>query len=101
MNQPVKMRLEMPDVSEKTVTKDELKAAVDALRSFIERIERLNAEKAAIADDIKLVFAEAKSRGYDTKAIRRLIGLRKRNPDDIAEENAVLELYLEALGMAA
>jgi uncharacterized protein (UPF0335 family) len=70
------------------------------LRAFIERIERLAAEKKDLADQQKEVFAEAKGRGYDTKIIRRVIALRKREPDDIAEEEAVLELYKEALGMA-
>ncbi|MDP0928516.1 DUF2312 domain-containing protein [Paracoccus onubensis] len=71
----------------------------DELRSFIERVERLNQEKADIADQTKEVFAEAKSRGYDTKAIRKLIAERRRDKDDLAEEQAVLDLYREALGM--
>ena len=70
------------------------------LRAFIERSERLAAEKKELADQQKEVFAEAKGRGYDTKIIRRVIALRKREPDDIAEEEAVLEMYKEALGMA-
>jgi uncharacterized protein (UPF0335 family) len=70
------------------------------LRAFIERIERLAAEKKDLADQQKEVFAEAKGRGYDTKIIRRVIALRKREPDDIAEEEAVLEMYKEALGIA-
>lgn len=69
------------------------------LRAFVERIERLEFEKKEIADQIKEVFAEAKGRGYDTKIMRKLIALRKREPDDIAEEEAVLEMYKEALGM--
>ena len=69
------------------------------LRQFIERIERLNAEKQDIADQAKEVFAEAKARGYDTKVMRKIIALRKRDKDDIAEERAVLEMYGEALGM--
>lgn len=69
------------------------------LRAFIERIERLEIEKKEIADQIKEVFAEAKGRGYDTKTMRKIIALRKREPDDIAEEEAVLEMYKEALGM--
>jgi uncharacterized protein (UPF0335 family) len=71
----------------------------DELRSFIERWERLNAEKQEIADQQKEVMAEAKGRGYDTKVIRKLINMRKRDKDDIAEEEAVLELYKAALGM--
>ncbi|MBY5974877.1 DUF2312 domain-containing protein [Ferrimonas balearica] len=69
------------------------------LRSFIERFERLDAEKKDIADQQKEVMAEAKGRGYDTKVLRKIIALRKREPDDIAEEEAVLEMYKEALGM--
>ncbi|KAA2313159.1 DUF2312 domain-containing protein [Pseudooceanicola sediminis] len=70
------------------------------LRQFIERIERLDAEKKDLADQQKEVMAEAKGRGYDTKVIRKVIALRKREPDDIAEEEAVLEMYKEALGMS-
>lgn len=70
----------------------------DELRQFIERYEHLEAEKQEIADQQKEVMAEAKGRGYDTKVIRKLIAERKRSPDDIAEEQSVLELYKEALG---
>lgn len=69
------------------------------LRSFIERIERLEADAKSIADDKKEVYAEAKGRGYDTKAIRKIIAERKRDRDDVAEELAVLDLYRHALGM--
>lgn len=75
------------------------RVASDELRSFVERFERLEAEKKDIADQQKEVMAEAKSRGYDTKVLRKIIGLRKRDPEDISEEEAVLELYKEALGM--
>ena len=71
----------------------------DELRSFVERFERLEAEKKDISDQQKEVMAEAKGRGYDTKVIRKVIALRKRDRDDIAEEEAILELYKEALGM--
>lgn len=71
----------------------------DQLRSLIERIERLEVDKKALADDIKEVFAEAKGAGYDTKVMRKVIALRKRDADDIAEEDAILEMYLSALGM--
>jgi uncharacterized protein (UPF0335 family) len=71
----------------------------DELRQFVERVERLDAEKKDIADSIREVFAEAKGRGYDTKVMRKVIAMRKRNRDDIAEEEAVLEMYLSALGM--
>lgn len=69
------------------------------LRQFIERAERLDAERADLADQQKEVMAEAKARGYDTKIIRKIIAMRKRDKDDIAEEAAVLEMYTEALGM--
>ncbi|AUR03170.1 putative protein in bacteria [Phaeobacter inhibens] len=69
------------------------------LRQFIERFERLEEEKKAAAEQQKEVMAEAKSRGYDTKVLRKIIALRKRDKDDIAEEEAVLEMYKEALGM--
>jgi uncharacterized protein (UPF0335 family) len=72
----------------------------DELRQFIERAETLAAEKRDIAEQEKELFAEAKGRGYDTKVMRKVIALRKRKPDDIAEEEAVLEMYKAALGMA-
>jgi uncharacterized protein (UPF0335 family) len=65
----------------------------------VERIERLDAEKKDIAEQQKEVMAEAKARGYDTKVLRKVIALRKRDADEIAEEEAVLEMYKEALGM--
>ena len=74
--------------------------AADELRQFIERYEHLEAEKQDIADQQKEVMAEAKGRGYDTKVIRKVIALRKRDKDDLAEEEAVLEMYKAALGMA-
>jgi len=70
------------------------------LRQFVERAESLARDKKDIADQEKEVFAEAKGRGYDTKVMRKIIALRKRKPDDIAEEEAILELYKAALGMA-
>lgn len=69
------------------------------LRSFIERIEADEARKAEIAGEIKETYAEAKGRGYDTKAIRTLIAQRRRKPDEVAEEEAVLAMYRVALGM--
>jgi uncharacterized protein (UPF0335 family) len=71
----------------------------DELRAFIERLERLDAEKKDLAEAQKEVMAEAKGRGYDTKVIRKLIALRKRDANDLAEEEAVMEMYKEALGM--
>ena len=70
------------------------------LLAFVERIEHGEAEKKDAAENIKETYAEAKSRGYDGKVLRKVIALRKRKPDDIAEEDAVLSLYLNALGMA-
>lgn len=75
------------------------RVTADELRQFIERIERLDQEKKDIAEQQKEVMAEAKGRGYDTKVIRKVVALRKRDKDDIAEEEAVLEMYKEALGM--
>lgn len=75
------------------------RVATDELRSFIERFERLDAEKKDIADQQKEVMAEAKSRGYDTKAMRKLVALRKKEPHVLSEEEAVLEVYREALGI--
>lgn len=69
----------------------------EELRQFIERIERLNAEKQEAADLAKEVYAEAKGRGYDTKVLRLVIARRKRQRDDLAEEEAVLEMYETAL----
>lgn len=71
----------------------------EEIRAFIERFERLDAEKKDIADAQKEVMAEAKGRGYDTKVIKKIISLRKRDKNDLAEEEAVLELYMAALGM--
>jgi uncharacterized protein (UPF0335 family) len=70
------------------------------LRSFIERYEHLEAEKKDISEQMKEVMAEAKGRGYDVKILRKVIALRKRDKDDIAEEEAVLEMYKAALGMS-
>ncbi|WP_226782708.1 DUF2312 domain-containing protein [Oceaniglobus trochenteri] len=76
------------------------RVTADELRQFIERFERLEQEKKDITEAQKEVMAEAKGRGYDTKVMRKIIALRKRDKDDIAEEEAVLEMYMEALGMA-
>ncbi|MCJ8191474.1 DUF2312 domain-containing protein [Sphingomicrobium aestuariivivum] len=74
--------------------------AADQLRLLIERIERLEEEKKAIADDIKDVYAEAKSNGYDTKTIRTIVRLRKMEKHQLDEQDALLETYRAALGMA-
>ena len=70
------------------------------LKSFIERIERLEEEKKALSDDIKDVYGEAKANGFDTKVLRKIISLRKQDRDERMEQEAILELYLQALGMA-
>lgn len=75
------------------------KVTAGELRQFIERFERLDEEKKAIAEHQKEVMAEAKARGYDTKVLRKLIALRKKDPADVSEEEAILEVYKEALGM--
>lgn len=74
--------------------------AADELRLLIERAERLEEEKKGIAEDIKDVFAEAKSRGYDAKAIRTVLAIRKKKREEYKEEQAILDTYLSALGMA-
>lgn len=74
--------------------------AADQLRAFIERIERLEEEKKALSDDIKDVFAEAKGNGYDVKVMRQVVRLRKQNNHERQEMEALLDLYLHALGMA-
>lgn len=73
--------------------------AADQLRSIVERIERLEEEKSGVSDDIKAVYAEAKANGYDTKTLRRVVRLRKQDNNDRAEQEALLDLYLSALGM--
>jgi uncharacterized protein (UPF0335 family) len=74
--------------------------AADQLKAFVERIERLDEEKSSLAGDIREVFAEAKANGFDTKAMRRIIALRKKDYAERKEEEAILELYMQALGMA-
>ena len=73
--------------------------AASQLRSVIERIERLEEEKAAIANDIKEVYAEAKANGFDTKILRKVVSLRKQDKAERQEQEALLDLYLGALGM--
>jgi uncharacterized protein (UPF0335 family) len=78
---------------------DAYTVTADELRQFVERAEQLAAEKADIAATEKELFAEAKGRGYNTKVLRKVIALRKRKPDEVAEEEAVLDLYKAGLGM--
>lgn len=73
--------------------------AAAELRQFIERIERLEEEKASISDDIKDVYGEAKGRGYDPKAMRTIVRLRKKDANERIEEETILQTYMAALGM--
>jgi uncharacterized protein (UPF0335 family) len=73
--------------------------AADRLKSIIERIERLEEEKKAISDDIRDVYAESKGNGYDVKALRTIVRLRKQDPNERAEAETILESYMHALGM--
>ena len=73
--------------------------AGDRLKSFIERIERLEEERKTLSDDIKEVYAEAKGTGFDTKIMRQLIRIRKMDKDDLDEQETLLDVYKRALGM--
>ncbi len=73
--------------------------AADRLKTFVERIERLEEEKRGLQEDIKEVYAESKATGFDTKIIRQIIRLRKMDKADRQEQRAILEMYEEALGM--
>jgi uncharacterized protein (UPF0335 family) len=73
--------------------------AADELRLLIERAERLEEEKKGIADDIKDVFAEVKSRGYDPKSVKRVMAIRKMRKEEFQESEMILETYMQALGM--
>ncbi len=86
-------------MAEADPTEDKGSIAAQELRLFVERVERLEEEKRGIADDIKDVMSEMKSRGYDTKIVRRLLGIRKKRKGEFEEENMILETYLAALGM--
>ena len=78
---------------------DSYQVYADELRQFVERYESLESEKRDIADAQKGVMAEARGRGYDAKAMRRIIALRKKTRDELAEEQAIVEMYMQALGM--
>ena len=81
------------------ITETSQTVAAGQLRAFIERVERLEEEKKTISDDIKEVFAEMKGSGFDTKAVRTLIRLRRKDQAERQEEEAILDLYKAALGM--
>ncbi|MBP7241321.1 DUF2312 domain-containing protein [Amaricoccus sp.] len=89
----------MEDIVEDEGATVQYKVTAAELRQFVERIERLEAEKKAIAEQAKEVLAEARGRGYDVKVLKKLIALRKREPQDVSEEEAILQLYRDALGM--
>ena len=78
---------------------DSYRVAGEELRQFVERFESLEIEKKDISDQQKEVMAEAKSRGYDTRIMRKIVSLRKRDLEDVAEEEAILSMYKTALGM--
>jgi uncharacterized protein (UPF0335 family) len=73
--------------------------AKDQLRAFVERVEKLEEEKKAISDDIRDVYAESKANGFDVKALRTIVRLRKMEPTEREEQDAILETYMHALGM--
>ncbi len=87
------------DVTDDQQQQSSYRVTAGELRAFVERFERLDAEKKDLADQQKEVMAEAKSRGYDTKVLRKIVALRKMDPQEVSEAEAVLELYKEALGM--
>ena len=86
----------------KAVSEEEIKAggvAVDRLRSIVERIERLEQERKALGDDIKDIYAEGKSAGFDPKVLRQLIRIRKQEAAEVEEQETMLDIYRRALGM--
>jgi uncharacterized protein (UPF0335 family) len=87
-------------LAEDITTETAQTVAAGQLRAFIERIERLEEEKKTISDDIKEVYAEMKGTGFDTKAVRTIVRLRKKDQAERQEEEAILDLYKAALGMA-
>lgn len=76
-----------------------VQVAADQLRTIVERIERLDEEKREVAEQIKEVYLEAKGNGFDTKTLRKIVALRKKDPNERSEEEAMLDLYMHALGM--
>ena len=86
----------------KLITEEEIKSggiAVDRLRSLVERIERLEEERKALGNDIKDIYAEAKSAGFDPKVLRQLIRIRKQEAAEVEEQETMLDIYRRALGM--
>jgi uncharacterized protein (UPF0335 family) len=91
----------MPATASAEKEKPATRFAKDQLKAFVERIERLEEEKKATSDDIRDVYAEAKGTGFDTKALRSIVRLRKLDTDERREQQEVLDTYLHALGMVA
>jgi len=89
----------MSEIGHDSVSESLHQSAKEHLRAFVDRIERLNEEKAALSADIKEVYAEAKSNGFDVKTIRKIVSMRKKDEHQRLEEEAVLATYLHALGM--
>jgi uncharacterized protein (UPF0335 family) len=96
LDSPTRMRETPEDVAVRDAA---YAVTADELRQFIERFEQLEAEKKDVAEQQKELMAEAKGRGYDTRVMRKVIALRKRKADEVAEEEAILDLYKSALGM--
>jgi uncharacterized protein (UPF0335 family) len=88
-----------PTPNQENTMSDAHGVARDQLRAFVERIERLEEEKKTIADDIKDVYGEAKGMGFDTKILKKVVALRKKDEQERMEEDAILDTYLHALGM--
>ena len=86
-------------MTDTATTAESYRVTADEIRQFVERAERLEAERKDLAETLKEVFAEAKGRGYEPAILRKVIALRKRDQNDIAEEEAILEMYKEALGL--
>jgi uncharacterized protein (UPF0335 family) len=96
---PTADRAETMDTPNSSETQDgSASISAQQLRNFVDRIERLDQDKAGIMDDIKDCYAEAKALGYDVKILRKVISLRKRKPNERREEQELLEIYLQALG---
>lgn len=97
----IAQRLPMKETAEDVAVRDQVYGvAAGELRQFIEQFEQLEAEKKDVAEQQKELLAEAKARGYDTKVMKVVIAQRKRNKDELAEEEAILDMYKTALGMA-
>jgi uncharacterized protein (UPF0335 family) len=91
----------MPATAAAEKEKPATRFAKDQLKAFVERVERLEEEKKALSDDLRDVYAEAKGNGFDVKALRTIVRLRKQDLAERQEQQAVLETYMHALGMAA